>query len=1035
MKTTKVVTLLAAIAAWMVGSPCGAQSAATGTVRGRIFNPVSKDYIRNAEVILTGTNQVTYSESDGSFQFSHVPAGQAIIVVTYTGYHSARDTFTVTPGQIASREINLTSTATAAATKGIVELRAFTVSAEREGNAKAIMEQRRNMDITTSVASDVFGEVANGNVGEFLKYLPGIDIDYSGTEPRSVMLGGMEGQYVGVSLDGTSMASSDYNRGLDESSRSVSFEGFSINSIESIEVSRTRSAESSADSPAGTINMKTRRAFDRKGRRIGFNASLNFNSEEFHLRKTFGPDERKHYQFKPNLSLEYSEAFLNQRLGILLSASRAGSHVEQYTEGITYDANATAADPRPLVITSLNFQDGPKFYLKDVLMLTADFKVTPRLVLSLNAIYSYSEIQVWNRNFSFIAANANTNVNNGRSRVGGDGVLTVRTQRSSTNTVPTLNNDTSSTSFNSLTYTRTFSPKFEYKLDAWTFDGALSFSRAFNNYEALERGFSEAEGLSFPSDWTATRSNPGSWEWTIRQTSGRDWYDLSNWSGGTRVSNVDRTWSTEKWNGQLNGRWVLPFLRRFAPAVKFGGQWNEETRDNNAESVWNAWRYIGPGGDVMTGRDATTGVPTITTSGNWANLGFVAPNPWNTGTTNDLTLFNIAGAQGAPPRADRNRIAELFQSKPELFVRTATPDIYYNAFIVNKRDLRQTVTAAYSQADVRATSKLQVRAGARWERTQNASTQWDPRLRQEVIAAGFPFNSSTGRATTFAGLQYQFQSQPRVSRRAQYDNVFPSVSAKYNLLRNFEFQAGYTSAIGRPPVGALAGLWNINETTRIVTAPNPDLLPEDIKKYDARLAYYFGGRAPGQISVGVTQADIMNLGETHDFTADEFGVDDPQFEGYLFRATRNSDRSRRQRSMEFSYNQAMGFLPELFRGTTFNLAYTRAYASARRNGLTPHRVTSRLGYAYRRFNSAVGMTWVDNRPDGNYGLFRPEETRFDLSLGWKLTARLSLYAQARLTPPAKWLRSPPGMAEGESPMMRLYYYYGTNWVFGCRGTF
>src|SRR5256885_11447487 len=54
----------------------------------------------------------------------------------------------------------------APAANGVVQLSAFTVSSEREGNSKAIMAQRRNMNITTSVSSDVFGDVTDGNVGE-----------------------------------------------------------------------------------------------------------------------------------------------------------------------------------------------------------------------------------------------------------------------------------------------------------------------------------------------------------------------------------------------------------------------------------------------------------------------------------------------------------------------------------------------------------------------------------------------------------------------------------------------------------------------------------------------------------------------------------------------------------------------------------------------------------------------------------------------------------------------------------------------------
>ena len=140
-------------------------------------NPATGDFVRNAEVRLEGTPRVTYTENDGSFQFAGVPAGSASISISFTGYNTARETFTVSAGQVAIREINLVSTGTAPAAKdGVVKLEAFTVSSAREGNSKAIMAQRRDMNIITSVSSDIFGEVTDGNVGEFLKYLPGVDV-------------------------------------------------------------------------------------------------------------------------------------------------------------------------------------------------------------------------------------------------------------------------------------------------------------------------------------------------------------------------------------------------------------------------------------------------------------------------------------------------------------------------------------------------------------------------------------------------------------------------------------------------------------------------------------------------------------------------------------------------------------------------------------------------------------------------------------------------------------------------------------------
>lgn len=1029
-----------------------AQVAATGTIQGRVYNPVAKEYVGNAEVRLDGTTQVIFTENDGAFRFDNVPAGPASITVNFAGYTSAKESFTVTPGLPAVREINLVSTAVAPRREGeVVQLQAFTVSSEREGNSKAIMAQRKNMNISTSVSSDIFGDVTDGNVGEFLKYLPGVDLDYVESEARGPRLGGMDPQYVGVSFDGLNGASADANRGGGAASRGTSFEGFSITSIESIEINRTASPENDASSPAGTVNMKTKRAFDRKGRHFDYNMGMNFNSDEFTLRKTQGPSDHTDYKWKPNFQLGYSESFFDQRFGILLSASRASSFTEQITESMSYNRNPTGADPRPAVLRQIDYKDGPKFTLKDAVLLTADWKATPRLVLSLNLIYSYYEGEYHNRNFTFIAANDNANVNNGRSRVGGDGMTTIVATRAATgsvNNVATLNNGGASNA--KLTYTKQLAPRFEYKLGGWVVDGAFSLARSVNNYESLERGFSNSEGGGVASSWTATRPSPESWEWTIRQTSGNDWYDLRSFtstdtrSGGTRVTNNDTTWTTEKWTGTVNARWALPFLQRFPTSIKFGSKWDEETRKNNNFSDAMIWSYNGPGGNTTT-VSPTTGANVINSWGNWANVGpeFVSPNPFEMGTTNAMTIYNIAGVQGMPPRVSRTAMADLFRAHPELFVNTSTPENYWNAYINNARDFRQTMTAGYAQADTRVTSKLQVRFGVRMERTQNALTEFDPLTRAQVIAAGYPVNAvgtNNGRPLTVAGMRYAYMSQPRVTRRSQYHNYFPSVVMKYLIRPNFEFQAGTNKGIGRPAIDDLTGLWTINESTQVVTAPNPNLEPERHESIQSRIVYYFGGRSPGQFSLSGTQNKATNFIVTRTYTAAEFGVDDPDFAAYTFSSKTNSPTLQKTRTMDVAYNQTLGFLPsEYLRGISVGLNYSRAYVNVRRAGIAPHRATGRLGYAYKRFNGSLGVVWIDDRANdtSNYGRYFGASTKADLTLNWRLTRYSSLYVQGRNISNVKdmWYESPPGVQEGKQSYLRGMEEYGANWVFGVKGQF
>jgi iron complex outermembrane recepter protein len=1008
-----------------------AQAPSTGTIQGRVYNPATEQYVRNAEVQIEGTSQQFATESDGAFEFRNVPAGTVTVTVTYTGYNTARETFVVAPGQIASREINLISTQLDRSGEGVIRLQAFTVSSEREGNSKAIMEQRRNMNITTSVASDIFGDVTDGNVGEFLKYLPGVDVDYVESETRGPRLGGMDAQYVGVSFDGIKLASADANR-TGDLGRATSFEAFSISSIESIEIHRTTSPDMDADSPAGTINMKTRRAFERKGRRISYTASVNMNSDEFHFKRTYGPGGEKEYKAKPNYSFEYSDVFLDQRLGIVASLSHSASFTEQYRHNMTYNTSPTAVDPRPMALTALNFKDGNKNIEKDTYTLTTDFKASPRLVLSNLLIYNYALGQSFNRELTFTAANNNANVNNGRRTSLGD-LTEVRTTENGQARVAQGGGG-----FSKRTHTFTMAPRFEYKIGSLTAEGTASYSRSFNNYESLAYGHGRAETLdAINSQWIATRPSITSYEWQIQQLSGPDWFDFSNHKN-PRTSDEGRYARTEIYNGQLDFRWVTPF-KLFPVALKFGGKWNEESRDNGNETSYYTWSYIGPGGNTLTGYNPTTGAPIITPTGTWA--AYPNRNFFSTGTTNILTLRDISGTYQpeAIPRPDPHAIGTLFNQHPEYFVNVATADNYYNAFIAPKRDIKQIVTAAYSMADLRVHQKLSIRTGLRWEKTENIAKEFDALSNREVIAAGFPVNTSS-RATTIPGVQYQFESRPKVERRKEYDNFFPMISAKYYISRDLEFQAGFNKAISRPPVDSLTGAWLINEDAQLVTSPNPFLLPEYSKNFAARLSYYI--QPAGQISVGITQNTIRNGRITRRGTAEEFGLaEDPEFGSYEFQSPFNVSEPRRHRGMELAYSQTLPFSHEALRGITVNTSYTRSYADARRSGLLPHRVTSSLGYSYRKFRGRLGIVWRDDTPDGSnaadYGRFRRHDTKADLSGEYRINkyATLFFYGRNIFNGGQTWMMGPPSQPQGQGAAVRVYENYGANWNFGIKGTF
>jgi len=1068
-----------------------AQTAASGTIQGRVFNPATKDYIRNAEVRLNGSSQAVYTEADGSFRFDNVPAGETTLTVTFSGYETAKEKLTVTAGQIATPEINMTSASAAAAKDaGVIKLEAFSVSTAREGNAKAVQAQRRDMNIITSVSSDIFGDVTDGNVGEFLKYLPGVDLDYVESEPRGPRLGGMDGQYVGVSFDGMRTANADANRGGDAASRATSFEGFAITSVDSVEINRTASPENDADSPAGNVNMKMKRAFNTKGRLFSYNYAVNMNGEEFTLKKTPGLSDSverpSEYKWNPNWQLGYAESFFNQKFGVLLSASHSVSYTEQ--AAVTMDmsrapetalpANVTGRpiDTRPLVIRSINYGDGPKNIIKDALLLTADWKVTPHLTLSLNMNYSYFEGHFQNRNFEFVAGNNNNNVINGRSTIGGDGVLTViaarnlsvPTQAAPTATAPIVgqvqNNGqtrlaTGGGGAAKMTYARQYSPRFEYKKGNWLVEGAFAYGLARNNYDAVERGFINNENIEAAGGWIATRPNEQSWEWTIRQTSGADWFDMRSFSntntinGGTKANNDNRTWVTEKYTGKLDFTWSVPYLERFPTKMKFGAKWDNEGRYNRTDSTLNNYSYVGPGGNTVVW-NAATQTWRVATFGNWANVGpqYISPFPFDMGTTNSMAgggITNINGQFGMPPRAARFEIANLYNGHPELWVDMTQPDDYYNAMYNNARTFQQTIKAGYWQSDTRLSSKLMVRFGVRAETTQTRAHEFDPLSPSEMLsspyASQFTRNATTGavtpaRATTIPGLIYQYTTNPKKWRNGEYTDWFPSVVTKYQITPQIEWQVGVNKAIGRPAINDLAGIWSIDDNIFRITAPNPNLKPEHHKVYQSRLAYYFGNRSPGQLSVAYIQDEATNFVQTLTVDSTTFGVgDDPELSRYDFTTRINLPGIQRYKNFDFNYNQTLGFLPsEYLRGVSIGATYSRSYANSRRNLISPHRWTARLGYQYKKFSGAVGAIWIDDRPvDSVYGRYWGAMTKYDLSFNYKVNRYLSVYVQARNPNNVKdeYYESPPGVQEGKQGVLRKQEEYGDNWVLGVKGQF
>jgi TonB-dependent receptor len=996
----RVVSLL--VYASLLASWSAFGQTAGGEIVGRVFNPATGEYIRNAQVRIVETGDAAVSEDEGAFRLAPVAPGRVTLEVTYTGYKRVTATVDVAAGATATKNFELVSSLQDAGTTapdGTVKLQAFVVNNDREGSAKAIMEQRKSMNLTNTVASDAFGDNAEGNIGEFLRNMPGVELDLFYGEVRNVRLRGLSSEYTAVTIDGVSLASADANAGAAGNARAFTMEMASLNSMESIEVSKTVSADVDANAPAGTINLKTKRAFDRAGRRVSWQANFAVHSEEFNLKDSPGPDDSvRSHKIRPGGIFEYSDVFLNKRLGVILNISESNVYQETMISTLTYNRTTTATDLRPDVITALSFQHAPRFNKRFGTTLTTDFKASRSLALSLGLVYNYADLWTPQRTVTF-----NTGA---RTTVTGDPYVNFTTNSTAASV------QANAVAVAKLGETVTVLPKFEYKAGSFELEGKLAYSDAASWYDPFvhrnavrDANTPTANGVNF----RATRSSATADDWQITQISGPDISSGASFTSPAVSVNDGRFSRSDLMSGELNATLKTTSL---LPIIwKTGIKDRYELRKFEDDQLARRYDYLGTG---------TTPIAT----GAWAN--YQSAYPYDFGIT-DGTIKSISG--GNVFMADLARIKQLYDAQPGNFRQNLPAANYYTAYIANHRRFQEEIRAGFLMADT-AVGRLKFRAGLRWEGTETTSTEFDPRTPAEVRAAGFAVTN--GRATTIPGLQYEYFSKPKAVRTGDFDNLFPSGSVKYRITENLNFLFGYSSTIKRATYANLSGVWSVNDVNQTVTTPNPNLKPETSKNYAARLAYYF--EPVGQLSVSLFQNSVKDLQIGNNLTSAEFGNTDPDYNNYTFVTFDNSTQEVRIRGMEIEYSQALSFLPAPLKRLSVRAAYTRNYAEIITPNLTPNSLSAGLNYSLLRFSTNVNWTWADNVPLSVTGLsYRRHRANLDAGAGWRLSNHLSLSVNARnlLNTPyinMQWVAP-------TAPVWTRNETTGISWTFAVKGTY
>jgi iron complex outermembrane receptor protein len=972
----------------------------TGTVSGRIFNPSTNEYVRNATVSAAGTNLTVQTEGNGFYRLIDVPAGEVTLNVTYPGYNAITEKLTVTAGQTAVRDFDITAIgSTERRGDEVVRLDTFKVSAELEGNAKAIAEQKAAINVKTVVSADNFGEIAEGNIGEFLKFLPGVILDYVETDTRAARMGGMDARYGAVTLNGNAIA----NQGGD--SRQFEFEAMSINNIDAIEVNKTLTPDMDASAPAGSINLRTKSPLDDKRGGFGFSVGFTGNQYEHSFKKTPRHDDSEHAKSRPGGSFTYKTGpILGGKLAVSVTGASSSVLKMQYRQSISYDYNSATAQARqrPL-ITGITYKDGVKMSDKNSLGLQVDFQpFGPDLRFTLGGDYTIFSDSIANRNLAWAVnaaqndpsstlthivanpvANANTNVNHS----GGTG--------------------------NKQIFNKNIFLSGTYKGPRLTIDGTIAYSNSMLQNGSDHMGMVDRANLRLSRiSWTADRPSVDSNEWTFTQTSGLDWNVLDNYGkADVQASNIvtGRTkQKTQQFNEYLNFKYILPW--RLPTFVKTGLYHQLMVRDKERKGA-GTYTWVGPTGNQLT-----------------------SPMP------KSIAEFRISPAFGGNiyslPVPDKTVLYQMLTTNPAYFTQTeAQRAADLDSFFTQLQDVEEDIKAGYVMFQTKV-GKFTAVGGVRYEGTETMA-----RTPSRVPDAVNPFP-----ANTINRILYRW-SKGSETQEGSYHNFFPSAALVYDATPNLKFKAGYHKAIKRAPLDQLAGQWDIDEAAQRISIANPNLKPELSEKFSLMGEYYI--EPAGIFTVHVFKADLKNSAERTDYMpASEFGFgDDPFYSAFEFRGWENIPGLRKVRGAEFEYKQRLSkfFHAEVLRDTSVFANYAVYHSDPLPNNYPRRAASAGISTVFRRVSGSIKGTWVPDLktngntvPTTNNAYFFPGDLEYkqeryivDIELNVKINRNLTAFLSGRnaFNEGATWYYP------NSDNRIRQVEKYGGQWTIGVRGRY
>lgn len=278
-----------------------------GTIRGRIVD-ASKQILPGASVYIEKLHTGVTSDVNGFYTFSNLDPGTYTVKVTYVGYTPVEMKITIPEGKTLDKDVVLNEG---------VELQEVVVGGAFHDQRRALSSQKNSLGVTNVVSADQVGKFPDSNIGDALKRISGINVQYDQGEARFGQVRGTSADLSSVTINGNRVPSAEGE------TRSVQLDLIPSDMIQTIEVNKVVTPDMDADAIGGSINLVTKNSPYKRTIAATAGTGYNWVSGKAAL----------------NLGFTYGDRFFNDKLGLMVSASYQNNPAGSDDVEMAYEKN------------------------------------------------------------------------------------------------------------------------------------------------------------------------------------------------------------------------------------------------------------------------------------------------------------------------------------------------------------------------------------------------------------------------------------------------------------------------------------------------------------------------------------------------------------------------------------------------------------------------------------------------------------------------------------------------------------------------